>query len=38
MLFTFQIKIPAFHRKSPLSKKLCAISRIGFSVKVFTLK
>ena len=32
------MKMPAFHKKSPLSKKLFAISNSGFSVKVFTAK
>ena len=34
--FADQMKIPAFHRKSPLCIKDCASSRLGFSVNVFT--
>src|SRR5438552_152307 len=38
IFFTFQKKIPAFHRKSPLAIKVLANSRLGFSVNVLTLK
>jgi len=38
MELIFHAKIPAFHKKSPLSINDFAISKSGFSVKVLTLK
>ena len=35
---TFQMKMPEFQKNSPLSMKILAISRFGFSVKVLTLR
>src|SRR5690606_24079916 len=37
IVFTFHTKMPEFHKKSPLLRKVCASSRGGFSVNVFTL-
>ena len=37
IFFTFQIKIPAFHKNSPVAKNRSAVARLGFSVNVFTL-
>ena len=36
IVFRLHMNIPLFHRKSPLSRNTFAISRFGFSVKVFT--
>ena len=37
MVLTFQTKMPEFQRNSPHWRKVCASSRPGFSVKLFTL-